>query len=179
MSAVAACDLPPRTAPGGSSEAADFARYQDAGVIRRLLRSARTVAIVGLSSKELRASHFVGRYLQQNGYRVIPVNPREQEILGERSYPSVAAIEEPVDIVDVFRAKAAVPAIVEESAGKAKAVWLQFGVIHEEAARRAGKLGLEVVMDRCLKVEHARHFGRLHWFGFSTRRIGARRTESR
>ena len=178
MSAVTACDLPPRRPPGEGDGSPDLARYQDAGAIRRLLASSRRVAIVGLSPKELRASYFVGFYLQRNGYRVIPVNPREREILGERCFPSVAAIEEPVDIVNVFRAPAAVPAIVEECAGKAKAIWLQYGVIHEEAARRAEALGLEVVMDRCMKVEHARHLGRLHWLGFSTRRIGARRTES-
>ena len=175
MSPVVACELPPR-APGNGS-APDLSRYQDAGTIRRLLTSARTVAVIGLSPKELRASYFVGFYLRRNGYRVIPVNPREEEILGERCYPSVAAIGEPVDIVNVFRAPAAVPGIVEECAGRAKALWLQYGVIHEEAAERARALGLEVVMDRCMKVEHARHLGRLHWLGFTTRRITARRTE--
>ena len=176
MPPVVACELPPR-APGNGS-APDLSRYQDAGTIRRLLTSARTVAIIGLSPKELRASYFVGFYLRRNGYRVIPVNPREETILGEKCYPSVAAIGEPVDIVNVFRAPAAVPGIVEECAGRAKAIWLQYGVIHEEAAERARALGLEVVMDRCMKVEHARHLGRLHWLGFTTRRITARRTES-
>ncbi len=176
MSSVIACELPPR-APGNGS-GIDLTRYQDAGAIRRLLTSARTVAVVGLSPKELRASYFVGFYLQRNGYRVVPVNPRETEILGEKCYPSVAAIEEPVDVVNVFRAPAAVPGIVEECAGRAKAIWLQYGVIHEEAAERARALGLEVVMDRCMKVEHARHLGRLHWLGFTTRRITAKRPET-
>ena len=176
MPPVVACELPPRAPRNGS--APDLSRYQDAGTIRRLLTSARTVAIIGLSPKELRASYFVGFYLRRNGYRVIPVNPREETILGEKCYPSVAAIGEPVDIVNVFRAPAAVPGIVEECAGRAKAIWLQYGVIHEEAAERARALGLEVVMDRCMKVEHARHLGRLHWLGFTTRRITARRTES-
>ena len=108
MSSVIACELPPPLPGNGSGP--DLGRYQDAGTIRRLLTSARTVAVVGLSPKELRASYFVGFYLQRNGYRVVPVNPREQEILGEKCYPSVAAIEEPVDIVNVFRAPAAVPA---------------------------------------------------------------------
>lgn len=175
MPSVIACELPPR-APGNGSEA-DLTQYQDAGTIRRLLTSGRTVAVVGLSPKELRGSYFVGFYLQRNGYRVIPVNPRETEILGETCYPSVAAIEEPVDIVNVFRAPAAVPGIVEECAGKARAVWLQYGVIHHEAAARARALGLEVIMDRCMKVEHARHLGRLHWLGFTTRRVTARRAE--
>ncbi len=164
----AACELPGAAGP-------DLARYQDPARIRRLLASARTVAVVGLSPKQLRASHFVGFYLQRNGYRVIPVNPRESEILGERCHPSVAAIGERVDIVDVFRAPAAVPAIVEECAGRAGALWLQYGVIHEAAAERARELGIEVVMDRCMKVEHARHFGRLHWLGFATGRLSARR----
>lgn len=173
MSSVIACELPPPLPADGSGP--DLGQYQDAGTIRRLLTSARTVAVVGLSPKELRASYFVGFYLQRNGYRVIPVNPREKEILGETCYPSVAAIEEPVDIVNVFRAPAAVPGIVEECAGRAKAIWLQYGVIHAEAAERARERGLEVVMDRCMKVEHARHLGRLHWLGFTTRRITARR----
>ncbi len=176
MPPVVACELPP-PAPGDGS-ASDLTKYQDAGAIRRLLTSARTVAVVGLSPKELRASYFVGFYLQRNGYRVVPVNPREETILGERCFPSVAAIEEPVDIVNVFRAPAAVPGIVEECAGKAKAIWLQYGVIHHEAAERARELGLDVIMDRCMKVEHARHLGRLHWLGFTTRRITARRPES-
>ena len=173
MSSVIACELPPPLPADGSGP--DLGQYQDAGTIRRLLTSARTVAVVGLSPKELRASYFVGFYLQRNGYRVIPVNPRENEILGEKCYPSVAAIEGRVDVVNVFRAPAAVPGIVEECAGRAKAIWLQYGVIHPEAAERARALGIEVVMDRCMKVEHARHLGRLHWLGFTTRRITARR----
>ena len=111
MSSVIACELPPPVPGNGSG--LDLGQYQAAGTIRRLLSSARTVAVIGLSPKELRASYFVGFYLQRNGYRVIPVNPREKEILGETCYPSVAAIEEPVDIVNVFRAPAAVPGIVE------------------------------------------------------------------
>lgn len=175
MSDVIACDLAPRLPPG-TDAGPDLSRYQDAARIRRILSSARTVAIVGLSPKELRASYFVGFYLQRNGYRILPVNPMEREILGETSFPNLSALPEPVDVVNVFRAPAAVPGIVEEAAGKTKALWLQYGVIHEEAARRAEALGIEVVMDRCMKVEHARHQGRLHWLGFSTRRIGARRT---
>ena len=172
MSGVIACELPP-PAPGGDRP--DLSRWQDPDAIRRILAGARTVAIVGLSPKELRASYFVGFYLKRNGYRVIPVNPRADRILGERCLPSLAALPEPVDIVNVFRAPAAVPGIVEEAAGRTGALWLQYGVIHQPAAERAEKLGIEVVMDRCMKVEHARHLGRLHWLGFSTRRISARR----
>ena len=175
MPSVIACELPD---PAETSAERDLSRYQDPNRIRRLLTAARTVAIVGLSPNELRASYFVGFYLKRNGYRVIPVNPKATTILGETAFPSLSAIGTPVDIVNVFRAAAAVPGIVEEAAGRAGAIWTQYGVIHEPAARRAEELGLDVVMDRCMKVEHARHLGRLHWLGFATRRIGATRTES-
>ncbi|HVU78966.1 MAG TPA: CoA-binding protein [Gaiellaceae bacterium] len=146
--------------------------YQDPRTIQSILHRAKTVAVVGLSPNELRASHFVGYYLRRHGYRVIPVNPREDEILGAKSYPSLSAIPEPVDIVDVFRAPDAVPAIAEEAvAAKAGALWLQYGVISPEGARIAAEGGLDVVMDRCLKVEHARYLGRMHWLGFNTGEI--------
>ena len=150
----------------------DLTRYQDPITIQRVLLNAKTVAIVGLSSKELRASYFVGYYLKRHGYRVIPVNPRESEILGEQSYASLLDVPEPVDIVVVFREPAALPAIatdaVEIGAGT---LWCQFGVINEEGARIAEAGGLNVVMDRCAKVEHARYVGRMHWLGFNTQRI--------
>ncbi|TYB69233.1 CoA-binding protein [Nonomuraea sp. PA05] len=147
-------------------------RYQDALTIQRVLHSTRTIAIVGLSGNELRASHFVGYYLKRHGYRVIPVNPREKEILGQTSYPSLADIPEPVDLVNVFRAPDALPEIARETVAiGAKALWCQFGVINEEGARIAEDGGVSVVMDRCLKVEHARYVGRMHWLGFNTRRV--------
>ena len=150
----------------------DLAQYQDPLTIQRVLLGARTIAIVGLSSNELRASYFVGYYLKRHGYRVIPVNPREREILGEKSYPSLADIPVPVDIVDVFRAPAALPGIAAEAVAiNAGALWCQFGVINEEGARIAEDGGLTVVMDRCLKIEHARYVGRMHWLGFNTGRI--------
>lgn len=150
--------------------------YQDPETIRRLLTTARTVAVVGLSPNVLRPSNFVGFYLQRHGYRVVPVNPRESEILGERSYPSLSAIPFPVDVVDVFRAPEAVPGIAEEAAAiGARALWLQFGVISPEGAALAAEGGLDVVMDRCMKVEHARHLGRMHWLGFNTGQVTARR----
>ena len=150
--------------------------YQDPITIQRVLHQAKTVAVVGLSSNPLRASHFVGFYAQRHGYKVIPVNPRETEVLGERSVASLRDIDEPVDIVDVFRAPDAVPEIVEDSiAIGASALWLQFGVIHEEAAARAADAGMDVVMDRCLKIEHARYVGRMHTLGFDTGTISARR----
>jgi uncharacterized protein len=150
----------------------DLTRYQDPLVIQRMLNTARTIAIVGLSGNPLRASYFVGFYLQRHNYRIIPVNPRETEILGEKSYATLRDVPVPVDIVNVFRAPAALPAIAAEAVAiSAKCLWCQFGVINEEGARIAEKGGLTVVMDRCIKVEHARYAGRMHWLGFNTERI--------
>ena len=137
-----------------------------------MLHSAKTIAIVGLSRNELRASYFVGFYLRRHGYRVIPVNPRETEILGEKSFKSLADVPVPVDIVNVFRAPDALPGIAREAVAiGAKSLWCQFTVINEEGARIAEAGGLSVVMDRCIKVEHARYVGRMHWLGFNTERI--------
>ena len=159
------------------SEPFDLARYQDARTIQRVLLNAKTVAIVGLSNNPLRASYFVGFYLKRHGYRVIPVNPREKEILGEKSYPSLKDIPEAVDIVNVFRAPEALPPIARETVRiGAGALWCQFGVINEEGAKIAEDGGVTVVMDRCLKVEHARYIGRMHWLGFNTQRITSVRT---
>ena len=150
----------------------DLARYQDSLTIQRVLHHAKTIAIVGLSSNELRASYFVGYYLRRHGYRVIPVNPRETEVLGERSFASLADVPVPVDIVNVFRAPDALPGIAREAAAVgAGSIWCQFDVINEEGARIAEAAGLSVVMDRCIKVEHARYVGRMHWLGFNTQRI--------
>jgi predicted CoA-binding protein len=150
----------------------DLARYQDPLTIQRVLLAAKTIAVVGLSGNPLRASYFVGFYLQRHGYRVIPVNPRESEILGERSFASLRDVPVPVDIVDVFRAPTALPGIATEAVAiGAKCLWCQFTVINEEGARIAMEGGLSVIMDRCLKVEHARYVGRMHWLGFNTQRI--------
>jgi predicted CoA-binding protein len=155
----------------------DLSRYQDPLVIQRILHTARTIAIVGLSPNELRASYFVGYYLKRHGYRVIPVNPREPEILGEKSYASLLDIPEHVDVVDVFRAAAALPGIAREAVQiQAGALWCQYGVINGEGAQIAEDGGVPVIMDRCLKVEHARYIGRMHWLGFNTQRITAVRT---
>jgi uncharacterized protein len=154
--------------------------YQDPFVIQQVLTSARTIAIVGLSNNPLRASNFVGFYLLRHGYHVIPVNPREHEVLGQRAFGKLTDIDEPVDIVNVFREPSVVPALAAEAAGiGAKALWLQFGVIHEAGAAQARAAGLAVVMDRCLKIEHARYFGRMHWLGFNTGVISARRLPPR
>jgi len=150
----------------------DLARYQDPLTIQRVLNSAHTIAIVGLSGNELRASHFVGYYLKRHGYQVIPVNPRETEILGEKCYPSLLDVPVAVDIVNVFRAPDAVPGIARDAVAiGAGTLWCQFGVISEEGAKIATDGGLTVIMDRCLKVEHARYVGRMHWLGFNTQRI--------
>ena len=150
----------------------ELARYQDPLTIQRVLLDAKTIAVVGLSGNPLRASNFVGFYLQRHGYRVIPVNPREPEILGERSFASLRDVPVPVDIVDVFRAPAALPEIAREAVAiGAKCLWCQFTVINEEGARIAERGELTVVMDRCLKVEHARYAGRMHWLGFNTERV--------
>jgi predicted CoA-binding protein len=150
----------------------DLARYQDALTIQRVLNGSHTVAIVGLSPNELRASYFVGYYLKRHGYRVIPVNPRETAILGERSYASLLEIDGPVDVVNVFRAPDALPAIAADAVTiGAGSLWCQYGVINAEGARVAEAGGVNVVMDRCIKVEHARYAGRMHWLGFNTQRI--------
>lgn len=154
------------------SPAFDLARYQDPLTIQRVLHTAKTVAVVGLSKNELRASYFVGFYLRRHGYRVIPVNPREPEILGEPSFKSLTDIPVPVDIVNVFRAPDALPGIADEAVAiRAQNLWCQFTVINEEGARIAEAGGLTVIMDRCIKVEHARYVGRMHWLGFNTQRI--------
>src|SRR4051794_30381663 len=150
----------------------DLKRYQDPLTIQRMLNTARTIAIVGLSNNQLRASYFVGYYLKRHGYNVIPVNPRETEILGETCYPSLRDVPVPIDIVNVFRAPDALPDIARDAvAVKADAMWCQFGVINEEGAQIAEDGGVTVIMDRCIKVEHARYVGRMHWLGFNTQRI--------
>jgi uncharacterized protein len=164
------CALPDRSA------AADVRKYQDALVIREILHTARTIAIVGLSSNVLRPSYFVGFYLQRHGYRIVPVNPNEREVLGEKAYSSLSDIPFHVDVVDVFRAPAFVPAIAEEAVRiGAGALWLQFGVISPQGAQTAAQGGRQVVVDRCMKVEHARHMGRMHWLGFNTGVVGSQR----
>ena len=150
--------------------------YQDPDTIRKILRYTRRVAIVGLSANPLRASNFVGYYLRLHSYRVFAVNPREREVFGEPAYASLADVPEPIDVVNVFRAPAFVPAIAQEAiAVGARALWLQFGVISPEGADAAAQAGLDVVMDRCMKVEHARYLGRMHWLGLNTGLITSRR----
>ena len=125
--------------------------------IAEILHSARTIAVVGLSSKRYRPSYGVAEYLKRAGYRIVPVNPLETEVLGEPAYPDLDSVPGPVDIVDIFRRSEFVPAVVEASIRKgAKVVWMQEGVIHDGAARRAESAGLIVVMDRCILKDHRR-----------------------
>lgn len=148
----------------------------DIPTLRRILRECRTIAVVGLSAEWHRPSFFVAKYLQQHGYRVLPVNPRYTEVLGERCYPSLDAIEVPVDMVDVFRRTEDVLPIARQAVAiGARCLWQQIGVVNQEAADAARAAGLDVVMDRCVKIEHARLFGGLNWAGVNTRVISARR----
>jgi predicted CoA-binding protein len=158
--------------------APDLERYQDPLTIQRVLHTTHTIAVVGLSSNQLRPSNFVGFYLKRHGYRIIPVNPRETEILGEVSYPSLSDVPDPVDVVNVFRAPDALPAIAREAVAiHAGVLWCQFGVINEEGQRIAEEGGLDVIVDRCLKIEHARYRGRMHWLGFNTQQVTSVRGE--
>jgi uncharacterized protein len=150
----------------------DLGRYQDPLTIQRVLHNAATIAVVGLSRNQLRASYFVGYYLKRHGYQVIPVNPRETEILGEKCYPSLTDVPVHVDVVNVFRAPDALPGIARDAVAiGADALWCQFGVINAEGAKIAEDGGVTVIMDRCIKVEHARFLGRMHWLGFNTQRV--------
>jgi len=151
-------------------------RYQNTKAIQALLREAKTIAIVGLSTEKTKASNMVASYLLDKGYEVIPVHPKAQEILGRKAYPSIADIPFPVDIVDVFRPAEEADAIVEQAIQNgARAVWLQLRIINFPAADRAIEAGMMAVMDKCIKMEHGRYGGMLHWAGMNTEVITARR----
>ncbi len=153
----------------------DLRPYQDTLKIRAALACQR-IAVVGLSSNVLRASHFVGYYLLRHGFDVVPVNPREKEVFGRISYPDLASIPGGVDLVDVFREPSAVPGIATDAAKiSAKAMWLQYDVISPEGIAIADAAGMNVIVDRCIKIEHARWFGRMHVLGFNTEVISAKR----
>lgn len=142
----------------------------------RILQQYQRIAMVGLSSNAFRPSHFACIYMRSKGYDVVGVNPREKSVLGKPCYASLRDVPGPIGIVDIFREPSAVPAIVEEAiAVGAKVIWMQLGVIHEEAAERARQAGLEVVMDRCVKIEHARYFGGLSTIGLNTGVVSARK----
>lgn len=148
----------------------------DIPTLRRILARDRTIAVIGLSAEWHRPSYFAAKYMQEHGYRIIPVNPGHSEILGEKCYPSLRDIPERVDIVDVFRKADDVPPIAEDAVAiGARVLWMQIGVVNEAAAQKAGAAGLDVVMDRCVKIEHARLFGGLNWVGVNTGVISAKR----
>jgi uncharacterized protein len=154
--------------------------------LRRILGTCKTIAVVGLSPQWHRPSFFAAKYMQAHGYRIVPVNPTATEILGETCYPSVTAAAQAlaaqglkIDMVDCFRKSEDIPPIADEAiAIAAKCLWLQIGVIHEAAGDKAQAAGLDVVMDRCVKIEHARLFGGLNWVGVNTRVISARRPQN-
>jgi predicted CoA-binding protein len=148
--------------------------------LRRILGTARTIAVVGLSPQWHRPSFFAAKYMLEHGYRIVPVNPAVKEILGQRAYASVteAAEDHAIDLVDCFRRSDDIPPIADEAiAVGAKCLWMQIGVIHEAAAAKARAAGLDVVMDRCVKIEHARLFGGLNWAGVNTAVISAKRPQ--
>jgi uncharacterized protein len=148
----------------------------DINTLRRILREARTIAVVGLSADWYRPSYFAAKYMQEHGYRVIPVNPKYPEILGEKCYRSLRDVPEKVDMVDIFRKTDDVMPIADEAiAIGAKVLWQQLGVKNEAAAAKARAAGLEAVMDRCVKIEHGRLFGGLNWVGVNTKVISAKR----
>ena len=154
-------------------------KYQNTKVIQELLKTAKTIAVVGLSTEKTKASNMAASYLQDEGYRVIPVNPRVDEVLGEKSYPDVKSIPFPVDIVDIYRPAAEVPQIVEDAiANGAKAVWMQLRIVDLESADHAVQAGLTAIVDKCVKMEHGRYGGMLHWAGMNTEVISAQRRRS-
>ena len=152
----------------------------DIAGLRRILTRSRVIAVVGLSANWYRPSYFAAKYMQDHGYRIIPVNPNHDEVLGEKCYPELASIPDPIDIVDCFRSAEDMPPIAREAVAKgAKVLWMQIGIRSEEAARIASDAGLDVVMDRCVKIEHARIMGGLNWAGVNTGVISARRPPER
>jgi predicted CoA-binding protein len=145
--------------------------------LRRILKSTRTIAVVGLSAQWHRPSYFAAKYLQDHGYRIIPVNPMYEEVLGEKCYRSLRDIPGPVDMVDCFRKSAEIPAIAQDAiALGARVLWMQLGVENAQARQRAEEAGLEVVEDRCVKIEHGRFYGGLGWAGVNTKVISAKRS---
>lgn len=149
---------------------------EDSGRLRRILQENRVVAVVGLSADPMRPSHFAAKYLKDHGFRIIPVNPRYDSILGEKCYPTLEAIPDKVDLVDLFQRSEQVPPFVDQAIKiGARVVWMQLGIINEEAAAKAIAAGLEVVMDRCVKIEYARLFGGLNLVGVNTGVISSHR----
>ena len=148
----------------------------DSEKTRRILMRYRVIAVVGLSAQWHRPSYFAAKYLQEHGYRVIPVNPTYDTILGEKCYKRLSDVPDRVDVVDCFRKSSEIPAIADEAiAIGAKVLWMQLGVENAEARAKAEAAGLEVIENRCMKIEHGRFFGGLGWAGVNTKVISARR----
>jgi predicted CoA-binding protein len=148
----------------------------DIAGLRRILTQQRTIAVVGLSAQWYRPSFFAAKYMQDHGYRILPVNPNYSDVLGQRCYPSVTDITEPVGIVDCFRKAAEMVPIARQAVAiGAKVLWMQLGIRNDEAADIASGAGLDVVFDRCVKIEHARIMGGLNWAGVNTGIVSARR----
>lgn len=144
--------------------------------LRRILSSSKKVAVVGLSANWYRPSYFAAKYLLDHGYEIFPVNPNYEEVLGRPCYPDLKSLPERVDVVDIFQKPERVPALVDDAIEiGARVVWMQIGIVHEEAAKRAREAGLEVVMNRCMKIEYARLFGGLNFCGVNTRVISSKR----
>jgi predicted CoA-binding protein len=175
MSATLACDISLNTRLTPEQRV----KYQNTRVIRDLLSTAKTIAIVGISAESTKPSNMVGSYLQDEGFRVIPVNPRATDILGEKCYPDLKSIPDKIDIVDIFRPPAEIPGIVDDAiAIGARAVWMQLRLINLAAADKALEAGLYAVVDKCVKMEHGRFGGALHWAGMNTEVITAQRRKA-
>lgn len=157
------------------------ARYQDVAQINHLLDSSKTIALVGLSSDRQKASYFVAGYLKDEGYRIVPVNPKADTILGEKVYPDVASIPFPIDLIDIFRPPQDVDEIVNQAIARKQkdidspAIWMQLRIVNLPAAERAAAAGLTVIVDKCVKMEHGRYHGGLHFAGMNTEIISARK----
>jgi len=151
-------------------------RVDDIAGLRRILKRSRVIAVVGLSANWYRPSYFAAKYMQEHGYRIVPVNPNYGEVLGETCYPSVAAIPDAIDIVDCFRKPEEMPELARDAVAKgAKVLWMQLGIHSGAALKIANDAGLDVVENRCVKIEHARIMGGLNWAGVNTGVISARR----
>lgn len=148
----------------------------DSQKLRRILTENRRIAVVGLSADPMRPSYFAAKYLKDHGYEIVPVNPKYTEILGEKCYPSLKDVPGKVDVVDLFQKPDRIPGLVDQAITiGARVVWMQLGIVHNEAAQKAEAAGLEVIMDRCMKIEYARLFGGLNLVGVNTRVITSRR----
>lgn len=148
----------------------------DSNKLRRILKESHRIAVVGLSANPMRPSYFAAKYLQDHGYDIVPVNPNYEEILGEKCYPDLLSVPGKIDVVDLFQKPEQIPPFVDQAiAIGAKVIWMQLGIVNEAAAKKARDAGLEVVMDRCMKIEYARLFGGLNLVGVNTRVISAKR----